>query len=755
MEWKMVGVDFHEMGLCILIRNACMICERDLESGSGDIQPSAVKEPDYAVRVLNQAYAQEREDSGGYYGLDFGEDSFQIPSSECLISVQEMLEEVFLTRGEADQLKKRIEHVITGRERLLSAVDGKHPFPPYKAVVSYLDDYYRLLKACFCIRESMKESGLLEKGFLEQVLNLDYEDGYAGLYAPPVLLGLRNLYDSLLGYRKVIRQMKSDAGYPYYREVFISKTLRLFRWYTVRGGEVYHAAIPSYCGGRHEEVRWKLQIPVRPIEEYSSYEGIGEMRLLDKVLYELERRGGSVPEELNISIMGDIGPQPMQSLCDTLDRMCFDDNTQLSKINIQVYSKNTDYIEEEERSFRSGAVSCRFYQYTGQLKSPSEVTGIIEDSDICFILDCCDIYTGFEVKPLADTEMFWQRVATDDYDRNYYRIGGARNLCRRGNLADLFNVLTAFAWKGKAGTLHKNENTSLMTYIEKECQRYNEDNSKPAKSVYIYVSDVGAFRDFYSSSNRFVRVERYREKEIAIIRFSNFTEIDLRQHNNQDRPYEKVIVFNLWQMVKHVSIRHWEELVPFGCSENCLPLLRNILVGIHYEDWPTELRFSYYIPEKHKEEVSESGLRSWLENVILPFFRRGSRDIYNAYFIKSMGSFLYSDAKSLDDMLFLHLFMNQHDVLRSTELLKANDEHLEKLKRKDGKYSQKRFYGDVMRDYDTSSERFALKYAKLDRIESESKGKLNRRIMFKNIIEACEENQYDDSYLYYNCLKML
>lgn len=746
---------FQEMGLCILIRNACMICEQDGEHPSKDIQPSAVETSDYVVWALNQAYAGKGEDPEKYYDLEFDKNSFHIPIYECFTSVQKMLGEVFLSKQESDQLRKRIEHVIAARKKLLAAVDREHPFPPYETVVSYLDDYYRLLKACFCMRESIKESGLLEKGFLEQILNLDYEEQYVSLYAPPVLLGLRNLYDSLSGYREVIRLTASRQRYAYYREVFISKTLRLFRWYTVRNGEVYHAAIPSFCGKRHDTVKWKLQIPVRPIEEYSSYEGIGEMRLLDKVLYEVDRRGNELPERLHISILGDIGPQPMQTLCDTLNEMCCD-HSRLSEIEIQVYSKNTEYIDETERRCRAQMVSCQFHPYSGQLKNPSDVTKIIEDSDICFVLDCCDIYTGFEVKPLADTERFWQRIATDDYDKNYRQIGGMQNLCRRGNLADLLNVLTAFAWKGTTGTLHKSENTSLMTYIENECKRCNkncsENGTQPAKSVYIYVSDVGAFRDFYSSSNRFVRVERYREKEIAIIRFSNFVEADLKQHND---PYRKIIVFNVWQMVKHVSIRHWEELVTFTNSNERLPLLRNILIGIHYENWPSELKFSYYIPEEHRQMVSEEKLKNWLTEVILPFFQTGSSNIYNVYFIKSMGSFLYSDAKSLDDMLFLHVFMNQHDKLQRAVLLEGNQKQLDDLKRMDGKYSQKRFYGDVMRDYDTSSERFALKYAKLDRIEIESKGKLDRRTIFENIIQACKENHYADSYLYYNCLKML
>lgn len=751
MEWKMKRDDFHEMGLCVLIRNACMFCERDSEYGSEDMQPSVSKESDYAVRILNQAYNREGEDSGEYYSLDFFEGSFQIPSNECLASEEKMLEDVFLTENESKQLKKRIEHVAAERKNLLSTVDRKHPFPAYEAVVSYLDTYYRLLKACFCMRESIKKSGLLEKGFLERILNLDYEEEYVSLYAPSVLLGLRNLYDSLAGYREVIRQTENRLLYPYYREVFISKTLRLFRWYTVRNGKVYHAALPSYCGKWHKDIRWKLQIPVRPIEDYSSYEGIGEMRLLDKVLYELDRREKNVPEELNISMIGDIGPEPMRNLCDTLNQMCFG-GSRLSKIHIRVYSRNTDHIEEDERSYGNGSVFCQFHCYNGQLKIPSEVKKIIKGADICFILDCCDIYTEFEVRPLADTETFWQRIATDDYDRNYSRIGGAQNLCRKGNLADLFNVLTAYAWKGKVGTLHKDENANLMTFIENICAENNRCIEKPPKSVYIYVSDVGAFHNFYNNSNRFVRIERYREKEIAIIRFSNFTEIDLKMHN---KSMQKIIVFNVWQMVKHVSIRHWEELVTFTGSEVRLPLLRNILVGIHYENWPSELKFSYCIPKDYEEKISEEELKVWLKGVILPFFRGGIRDIYNAYFIRSMGSFLYSDAKSLDDMLFLHVFMNQHDKLRSTKLLEGNYEQLNHLIRMEGKYSQKRFYGDVMKDYDTSSERFAFKYAKLDWIEQESEGRLERRTIFENIKKACEENRYAGSYLYYNCLKML
>lgn len=144
-------------------------------------------------------------------------------------------------------------------------------------------------------------------------------------------------------------------------------------------------------------------------------------------------------------------------------------------------------------------------------------------------------------------------------------------------------------------------------------------------------------------------------------------------------------------------------------------------------------------------------VRSCLTEQVLPFFKGHTSDMFYDYFVKSFSSFLYSDAKNVDDMLFLHLFTNQHDLLRRAYLV-GRKENLKRFRPKQCKYSQKQYYLEVMDDYDTSSAMFAFKYWKLKHLE-EADSDLRKKI-FGNIKEACERNSYTKSYLYDKCCRM-
>lgn len=758
-------LNLQEAGFCLLFRNVCLVCER-----------GQLDQDYFPYELLNRVYHGERFGCESLHELNFQVSTAVGQPEDGLSAVAAMLEGTFLAMEEKEPLLVKIRGVDVERKRLLDQCETD-PFPSSQAIVRYLNAYYDLLKEVFRLRVSLKDAGIWEKGFFEEILNLDCrEEGgrfWAELYAPLVLESLRNIYDSLSEYREIVGKLKFHGQASYYQEVFVRKVQRSLRCYFVKGRQLWHAALPPYCGEIHEDIRWMFKIPLRPMKEYNSYEGISEIRLLDKILYELEMRNakGESARELEIVIIGDINREPLDVLAGMLNSIIqsgadeskgfpeYKDYAVYAdyKLTLQIYSMNTNRLEPAKRRDEGNysCVSYEFHQYEGQLKKVNEVDLLLERSDMLFILDSCDIYNEPDIVSLTDEGMFWQRIASQDYEENYQRIRGSKRLARRGNLTDLRNVLTAFAWKGSTGALEKRENNKILSYIEAACEQYHKMNKRKTKSVYVYVSDLDAFQGLYCNSQRFVRVERYSEKEIAIIRYSGFDEDSLKVHNEGSNA--KTIVFSLWQFVKPFSVILARQLMPF-VKEDKVYWLRDILVGVNYSNWPQKLTFTCHVPAYIKSEegmpISFDMVKTYLEGLVLHFFQNQGEDMYYEYFIRSINSFLYSDAKCLDDMLFLHLFTNQHSLLKMAELIEeADTSWLVKAKRRGGKYSQKRFYADIMKDYDTSSEIFSYKYSKLEDFERECK--LNREEIFTNIMEVCEHNQYGNSYLYDNCRRML
>lgn len=176
--------------------------------------------------------------------------------------------------------------------------------------------------------------------------------------------------------------------------------------------------------------------------------------------------------------------------------------------------------------------------------------------------------------------------------------------------------------------------------------------------------------------------------------------------------------------------------------------IRNTLIGIDYRNWPEKLSFYYQLPLDTKlPERYEEYLKTCIIDEVMPFFKSNlaEKDAFYEYYVKSYSSPLYSDAKDVDDMLFLHLFKNKHHLLKETEL-KGKREDLTNFRPRIFIYSSKQYYQEIMEDYDTSSEEFAFKYIKLERLRKVDPQL--RKVIFDNIRRSCERNDYKDSYLY-------
>lgn len=738
MDYEKAMVE--EMGVCRLIRRVCDEIIVDSVDGM-------TKDP---CELLNRFYSNAVE--GKEADLLFTEYSPMIGSEYD--NACKYLKYIFLEEDMKETLNEYLFASKNALQNLIFHVNGKNPFPAYRLIEDYLTQYYELLKSVLRISDKLKDVKDIGSKFLQSILNVGFvfsednlsEYSYASLYAPAVLNGVARLYSALIEYGKCAAEIKQEKIRKNYQEVLISKVLRYFNWFIVQDKKVMRLEMPAVLYGK-ESMRWTLNIPVYPLENCNSYEGIGEVRLLDKVIYEIERlkREEKLCNLYNIVVVGDIESRPMDQLCKLVKCFLREKGLEDFRVNFKVLTYNKDAYEHSD-----DMVTYEFERYDRNLLRSDKLNNLLDQSDLIFLLDCCDLYNELGVE-VRDKNFIWQKVAEDDYKKDYLDYARRKDYVRKGGFAELIEELYIFNYSGEFGKWKKRLNTSMLCYLCSYCsERQNVE-----KSIYAYISDMEAFEGFNYKEQQIIRIENYNDKQVAIIKISDYEEEKL---DATDR--RKLIVFTVWQLIKHIAIRNIDEFLayfrlPVDEARSKILLLRQVLIGVDYSEWPRSLKFYYQWPEgMTDDEKFDKQLRECIENEMMPFFKDGVQNMFSEYFIKSFSSFLYSDAKNVNDMLFLHLFKNCHSVLKEVSLEGETRQKgtagekldLSEYQNQKCKYSQKQYYYEMMKDYDTSSDNFTGKYIKLMRLEK-SEPELGKEI-FANIKRACEENSYTDSYLY-------
>jgi hypothetical protein len=338
------------------------------------------------------------------------------------------------------------------------------------------------------------------------------------------------------------------------------------------------------------------------------------------------------------------------------------------------------------------------------------------------------------------------------------------------NMLDtLYDGLVGCNSMNRYGSIGKCANDKLLLFCEEKINQI--DKGMDRHSLYGYVSDLSAFRRLYCSDSYYVRTERYNQKEIGIIRYTG-------EHNegfelpviSMDKSGERLMIsFNVWQVIKHINMEKRDQIIKAIerdiATDNAGKIkdyeLHRLFVGIDYTKWPNELDFHYGIDCENwndgseKENILNQFLKRFVKMIVLPIFNEKQEDIFKQYLWRAIKSFLYGDAKSVEDMLFIYLW--NKGVTGKCKIVDDNDndskaviKNINKLY----KYSIKRFYEMIMSDFDISAEnsydqiRIA---AKID-IDDVKGGKSS---LFRNVMAACEALNYKDSYLYSNCKYVL
>lgn len=742
MKWNSEKRISEEALICKLIRNVCIEGEERKKGGKAS-----------EISTLFNDVLQNNIKYGEWASMK------NIP---VLTEAERQIDKLLIETETKGKIKEMLTNLRTARKELLDSIEAERPFPDREHSMAYLGRYRSLLKELLAMAEIFSDYTDRRKQFLLDILNIDIlvvneEQMYASIYSPSALDSLLQVYNYVEEYIGTVSTWnstsKSDAFMilrSNYQAVIISKTLRLFRWIVVNGVDekLYQAAVPAAIplddGNKlSKKNRRLLDIPIRMLCDYSSYEGIGELRLFDKIIYELERRKKSEKRDYHVLIVGDIIENPIRVLCKAIEEWIIlkakEDSNMTNNawkdtcICLSILTRNAwngNKSIGDTQSLRH--VSYKWVKYNGQLIDGSKLDHLIEENDWMFLLDACDLYN----------EMYFEK---QDLSIVRERMETEQDI----HIAKQQQMLYSLALTGCCGIMKKEINQTLFKYLGRSLKKYKAGE----KSVYIYISDQDAMSQLDYCDEYFIRVERYNEKEFIIIRMPGMDEGSLPEERDR-----KIIVLNLWQVIKHCTVRNIDCFLRYFKIENipsAIGIFRDTLVGVEYSQWPERLQFYYYIPKYSGNIIPkdyEKNLRAWIETGIMPYFKSQPGNMFYNYFVKVFSSFLYSDAKSVDDMLFLHLFIDQHHLLKETVLV-GSDNSIRDYQSQKCKYSQKQFYSMVMEDYDTSSQMFMYKYRKLDLMEKADSGL--RQQIFRKVLAACNRNRYGDSYLATNCSKMM
>lgn len=645
-------------------------------------------------------------------------------------------------------------------------------FLPEAVIDSYLEAYYNVL-SLFLFHDKIVKGSQNLKDILILLLNLDYdeENERISFWSPMALNATKKMYLEIAEYRKrIVEQSKDGIGIlnEFDISVIEKKILHQFRWYQYVYQNILKMTVPYVQHSKEAEP----YILCKPLSERNSYEGIGEMRVAEKILYEIQQdirqvenmQGESRSEfSYNIALLGDINQKPLYDMANYVQDVLRQSNERKDIwLNYLIYTKNPEPVIDTAVS------NCKFeYQPLDEVFSNTvNIEQILAENHIVFMMDCIKLYEPLDAHLQRNVES----------EKQKYRLKGPfeylyidRNeLCAPNYLDHLYEGMTVYAWKGDFGHFVKNANNALLKYCENVIKNTQDGRRH---TLYVYVSDLRAFSNVYCSDQYYVRTERYNQKEIGIIRYVNDeTEMKIlpafqqKSHASQ----RLVITFNVWQLIKHISLDRRQIILDLLndmiAKEHKVQIcdLHNLHIGIDFTQWPYNLLLHYAVNEsdngrKEKIEAEERFLKEFTSRIALPILSGKRDNLFGEYYWKALKSFLYSDAKDVEDMLFVHLL--EIGKTGNFSIAKENDRKivLENIN-VDYKYSIKRFYERIMASYDISAEN---SYGQLVTADVVDVGHIHgqevggKRSLFQKVKLACEELKYDDSYLYRNCLRML
>lgn len=712
-----------------------------------------------------------------------------VPDSKRIDNIIEELGTMFIDGQVCEKLKKAFSELKSYYSQPSSGEDSQNlyssvPWNKFQAM-KVLEIYYGILTHFVCEDELTETEGIIEK-VLIPTLSLGMINTRAGLkagmYMPMVLHAMNLVYDKL----DKFLLLKTDEGKEMenclYHEIFLAKLHQMFRFYLVqeenqemevvqadRRAEnnresLCQAALPA---SRKEYDHSALGVPVRNLSTYNSFQGIGELRLADKILYEAERRC-TVGEDgkrsiYRITVFGDVRETAMKELFEYIEKQIRlkPEYTGIRKMEIQcsVYTLGSGSEKNFSVFGKETKYHCVFLEYQGELLNRQKLKAILGSADLLFVLDSCDLYRT-KIEKVTDKIIFRQRMSFSGYARNLKR-DMPNDLVLEGRFGELYHALTMYACTNQLGFLRKKAKEEIVKFIRTEIE------SRKNKAAYIYISDIEAFQEMECIKENIVRIETYNQKEIGIIRFVKEDSQGLPEFFAPPAAEGRkhLLVFNMWQVVKHIVLNQREYFKKLFLKDEEKNMLDQIYLALDYSDWKSGVEISYYSKEKdsfHRKEIQQ-----FIFFVLQKAFGTGGKDIYQRYLKKVMISILYGAAKSTEDLLFVYLLKDREELFEEFRWRGGKEEseenynpEIELYYNQNCKYTLKKNYWDLMRKFDCMDLNIIDKYTVFETIKKTSKkrksgpdGNSVSRFL-EEMLRVCEKVSYSDSMLYRNCLEL-
>ncbi len=686
-----------------------------------------------------------------------------------LKQIKENLDNLFIEKEIVEHFNDVINRLINLYDSL-SKSKGKNSIWGKEAINVFLNSYYDILSFCLCEEEVLKIEGIQEN-VLIPLLNLGVnwtdENPCVGMTSPIVLSALHLIYDRLEEYLDM-EFIDGDMQEKICQEIFLSKIHQIFRFYLInpQNGNLSLAAIPAY----QEEQNDKLEIPVKELSSCSSYQGIRELRLGEKILYELEKviESNNIKDRYNIVLAGDVSKSPLIELIYYVDKIrTTDENySDVKEVKLYYFVYTRNYVRKcDTEESKYGNSVYVFKENTDLFSGVSSLENVLNSGDFFFFLDNCALYLQ-EVKEIENQIVFKQSISSETYQQHYCGVK-IHDMILNCKFIDLYNSLVTYVLYGRLGFLKKRAKENIIKYI------HDYINNNDEKIVYIYISDIDAFKSLGCVQEHIVRIEQYNQKEIGIIRlYKGRPEALPVSYKYDDEKREHILVFNIWQFVKHNAInkRDYFETVFFKKQEKNI-YLNNIYIGINYSDWRNEIIVDWCAcktvknaetghMEIKKVDIEKTEVEKFINYILIELIEKKDKNMYYHYMNKAFISFIYGATKSVEDLVFLHILNKKRGYIRKIRMGKENLD-IKKYYSKNCKYSYKKIYWSAIEKFDQETPSLTDSYTALEDVK-ENKNYVNSiktpnvvGKFLEDIISACRQINYSDSYLYDNCIYKL
>lgn len=662
-------------------------------------------------------------------------------------------------------------------------------------ILEYLDAYSKLLIAIYMcnVREKANPAArLLSEVFHFGCSYVENGRSYAQKFSPFVVSGLYLFAKNLENYKSCAEFVGlDDVQKNIFARILANNALfrlRRYNIFAVKGGYEIELVKP----GNSENI-----CDIISPDESSSILDVRPIRLLEKIMmgYDQWEKSDEGDEEFKIGVVGNIKGDSegielrIKELAESLLK-CLKVSPEKS---ISIVWHCTPDSAQRKYNYKSPfklRIKLEDYSKTKLLDTVDDggiaLTNFIMKNHLLFFIDCPQLYRDHEFSKQTTANYYRDYISDINtcYSKDFERFDLGNNLYNTGLISSLLTNISGQSFDNDAeyGKLMHRVNMLIVNHIDR-CVTY----FARYKSAYILLSSDTAISDSDYNKYNVVREERYNSKSFDVINFVSNPSSNLCALPRATDTERHTVIVTLYQIIKNINRDLIEDNVildklyaanELSCSSETIRRMRGIYVVLDYHTVNRKIVTSistviddkafgeqYVFTNEHMAKIS--GL---VKSITLPVFQASNaeQNEYLSLIKKYKASFytaLYSAARNVGDILYLHLLRDKYGVVVLEDINFSDIVILDEYRLKtcsdssafelQPKHSiDKRNYNEIMRicdrlknSYDT--QQYAIYVAK------KTGGCTSPVIIFENILDSCKKLEYQDSYLYENLVRAI